>query len=66
MNSANPNLLSLSRMARRLGVTQRWLKDAADQRIVPALLAGNRYLFAPAAVEAALAELASGRESARA
>jgi hypothetical protein len=66
MNSANPNLLSLARMARRLGVTQRWLKDAADQRVVPCLKAGSRYLFSPVAVESTLAELAAGREGAHA
>jgi hypothetical protein len=53
------DLLSLSRMARRIGVTQQWLRDAAALGQVPCLRAGSRYLFAPNAVEAALARLAA-------
>lgn len=52
-------LLSLPRMARRLGVTVAWLRDEADAERVPCLRAGRRYLFAPAAVSAALAARAS-------
>jgi hypothetical protein len=52
-------LLSLSRMARRLGVTQQWLRAEAAAGRVPCLRAGKRILFAAAAVEDALAVLAS-------
>ena len=44
-------LLSLSRLSRRLGVTQDWLRSQADAGEVPCLKAGNRYLFNPVAVE---------------
>jgi hypothetical protein len=47
-------LLSLGRMARRLCVTQKWLKQAADEGRVPCLRADSRYLFSAAAVQAAL------------
>jgi hypothetical protein len=53
------DLLSLSRMARRLGVTQQWLRDEAEAGRVPCLPAGNRYLFNPSAVEEALAARAA-------
>jgi len=48
-------LLSLPRMARRLGVTQDWLRAEADAGRVPCLVAGRRYLFTPVAVQEALA-----------
>jgi hypothetical protein len=54
-----PAILSLSRMARRLGVPQRWLRDEADAGRVPSIRAGTRYLFAPAAVGRVLAERAA-------
>jgi len=54
-----PDVLSLPRMARRLGITQTWLRAEADAGRVPCLRAGTRYLFAAAAVEKALAERAS-------
>jgi excisionase family DNA binding protein len=56
----NPNLLALSRMARRLGVTAGWLRDEAAAGRVPALRAGKRYLFSPEAVERVLATRAAG------
>ncbi len=52
-------LLSLPRMARRVPVTQQWLRDQADAGNVPCLKAGTRYLFNPAAVQAALATKAA-------
>ncbi len=52
-------LLSLARIARRLGVTQRWLCDEADAGRVPCLRADKRYLFAPTAVERMIAERAA-------
>lgn len=48
-------LLSLPRMARRLGVTSTWLKTQADAGKVPCLRAGKRYLFNALAVQDALA-----------
>ena len=53
------DLLSLSRMARRLGVTQQWLRDQAGAGKIPCLKAGNRYLFNPVAVQEALATKAA-------
>lgn len=50
-------VLTLARMARRLGVTQAWLRTEADTGRLPCLCAGARYLFA-AAGEAVLAERA--------
>jgi hypothetical protein len=52
-------LLPLNRMARRLHVTVAWLRGEADAGRVPALKADDRYLFAPEAVEAVLAERAA-------
>jgi hypothetical protein len=52
-------LLSLSRLARRLGVTQDWLRDQADAGNVPCLKAGKRYLFNVVAAQEALAVLAA-------
>jgi excisionase family DNA binding protein len=52
-------LLSLARMARRLGVTQDWLRSEADAGRVPCLKAGKRYLFNAAAVQDALAAKAA-------
>ena len=57
------DVLSLARMARRLGVTCTWLRSEADAGRVPSLRAGNRYLFSPQAVEAVLAaRAANGRQ----
>ncbi len=52
-------LLTLARMARRLGVTQYWLRNEAKSGNVPCLLAGTRLLFNPAAVEDHLAAIAA-------
>ncbi len=52
-------VLSLPRMARRLGVTQAWLREAAEVGNVPSLRAGRRLLFNPAAVEKAVAQQAA-------
>jgi len=56
---AMSDLLSLPRMARRLGITQQWLRDQADTGTIPCLKAGNRYLFNPVAVQEALAAKAA-------
>jgi hypothetical protein len=52
-------LLTLPRMARRLGVTQQWLRDQAEAGKVPCLKADRRLLFNPAAVQEALASKAA-------
>ena len=52
-------LLSLARMARRLGVTQGWLREQADARLIPFLKAGKRLLFNPTAVQESLANKAA-------
>ncbi len=39
------NLLPLGRMAARVGVSSRWLKERAESGDVPGLKAGNRWLF---------------------
>lgn len=57
-------LLSLGRMARRLGVTQAWLKDEADAGRVPCVRAGRRFLFAADAVVKALAIRAGAEDGA--
>lgn len=57
-------LLPLGRMAARAGVPSRWLRERAECGDVPALRCGRRWLFAPAAVLAALVELAERRPDA--
>lgn len=52
-------VLNLSRMARRLGVTQTWLRREAQAGRVPALRADSRFLFEPEAVEEAVAHRAA-------
>jgi hypothetical protein len=41
-------LLPLQRMATRLGVPSRWLREQAELGKVPGLRAGDRWLFVPA------------------
>jgi excisionase family DNA binding protein len=55
-------LLILARMARRLGVTNEWLRAEADAGRVPCLRAGKRYLFNPEAVQQVLARRAAEGE----
>ena len=60
-------VLPLPRMARRLGVTARWLRAEAEAGRVPSLRAGTHLLFNPAAVQrviAARAGAAPGQTSA--
>ena len=52
-------ILPLPRMARRIGVTQKWLKAEAEAGRIPCVRAERRYLFSPLAVEEKLAALAS-------
>lgn len=51
-------ILTLPRMARRLGVTQRWLRAEAEAGRVPCVAADGRFLFVPDAVEAVIVERA--------
>ncbi len=62
MNSTD-QVLSLPRMARRLGVTQHWLREMAIVGNVPCLQAGKRLLFHPATVEASIARLAGSQQA---
>jgi hypothetical protein len=59
MDSPRATILQLGPMARRLRVTNGWLREEADAGRVPCLKAGTRYLFVPDAVERSLAERAS-------
>jgi len=43
----NPEILTLRRMAARLGVPSRWLREQAEAGNIPGLRAGDRWLFAP-------------------
>lgn len=52
------NLMPLREMARRLRVPATWLKAEALAGRVPAVQAGNQFLFHLEAVESALAERA--------
>ncbi len=54
MNEQPPKLLHTGAMARRLGVRTDWLRQEAKAGHIPALAAGDRYLFDPEAVEAEL------------
>jgi hypothetical protein len=55
----NGNLLALPAMARRLRVTQTWLRHEARAGRIPALDAGGRLLFNCVAVERVLADRAA-------
>ena len=59
MYDPNAVLLPLNAMARRLRVTQGWLRTEAESGRLPCLKADKRILFAPSAVERVLAERAS-------
>ncbi len=54
--------MTLPRMARRLGVTQAWLRGAVERGDIAALRAGNRLIFNVAATERRIAELAARQE----
>lgn len=43
----NPEILTLRRMAARLGVPSRWLREQAEAGNIPGLRAGDRWLFVP-------------------
>lgn len=48
-------LLTLSRMARRLGVGVRWLRDEAVAGRIPCIKAGSKFIFEAKAVETEIA-----------
>ena len=51
-------LLTLPRLARRLGVSQSWLRQEAASGRIPCLAARGRYLFSESAVRSALLQRA--------
>ena len=53
-------LLNAGQMARRLGVKPRWLRAEAEAKRLPAVEAGDTYLFDPSTVEAVLMKRAQG------
>jgi hypothetical protein len=53
-------LLNAGQMARRLGVKPRWLRAEAEADRLPAVPAGDTYLFDPATVERVLLKRAQG------
>jgi hypothetical protein len=54
------DLLPLRRMAARLGVPSKWLREHAERGSIPALQAGNRWLFRPDVVGPIVAKMAEG------
>lgn len=52
------DLLPLRRMAARIGVPVRWLREQAESGGVPGLRAGDRWLFVPDVVAVAVMALA--------
>lgn len=57
MNDAK--IMNLARMARRLGVTQKWLRQQAEKGNVPSLRDGNRFIFNVEETTEAVAKMAS-------
>ncbi len=55
-------LVNLAGLARRLHLPRNWLKDEADNARIPFLRVGRKRLFSVEAVEALLAERASGAQ----
>ena len=53
------DLLPLRRMAARLGVPSKWLREQAESGKVPGLQAGNRWLFVPDVAAPIVAEMAT-------
>lgn len=52
------DLLPLRRMATKLGVPSKWLREQAESGQVPGLRAGNRWLFYPDAAADAVRSMA--------
>ena len=63
METNNEKLIKAGPMARKLGVTVRWLKAEADLGRIPCVKAENRYLFNPETVLSILTERAKGGEN---
>jgi len=61
---SGPDLLPLRRMAARLGVPSKWLKERAEAGQVPGLRAGNRWLFRPEVVMPVVAAMAAPNKQA--
>jgi excisionase family DNA binding protein len=57
-----PEILTLRRMAARLGVTASWLREQAEAKNIPGVRAGNRWLFAPDVVRDAVRAMAGDRQ----
>lgn len=53
-------LMSLAQMARRIGVTGKWLRQQAESGRLPAFKVGRRWLFHVEAVLDRLLELTKG------
>jgi len=62
MNTACPEVLTDSQMARVLRVSVRWLRSEAEAGRIPSLRAERRFLFCREAVERVLAERAARGE----
>jgi hypothetical protein len=60
MENERKKLVKAGVMARRIGVTVRWLKAEADTGRLPCVKAENRYLFNPEAVINILTKRAKG------
>jgi hypothetical protein len=52
------DLLPLRRMAARLGVPSKWLREQAEAGKIPGLRAGDRWLFVPDIASAAVRAMA--------
>lgn len=52
------DLWPLRRMAARLGVTSKWLREQAEAGKIPGLRAGDRWLFIPDVASAAVRAMA--------
>jgi hypothetical protein len=63
---AGGELLPLRRMATRLGVPSRWLREQAEIGKVPGLRAGDRWLFVPDVASAAVRAMAGDALAGRA
>lgn len=58
--AATPPLIPLAAMARRLNVTQKWLRAEGEAGRIPCLNAGGRLLFNPETVVRLLVARAKG------
>jgi hypothetical protein len=63
MRERGRDLLPLRRMAARLGVPSRWLREQAELGKVPGLRAGDRWLFDPDVAAPAVRAMASVPEA---